>query len=157
MRDEMKLDMYSTILAVSSPMGLIHLLGDGKPYYHRSLGASLMVRNTHCSCVSKIYRTRICDTDYVVYPIQDIPWARIKQIAKSVDLKAVSRKRMILNNRYIENGFIYGFQRICNNIRQIRDKVRNVVSLWWFESPMAREPVQTRIVYYDAWPRALPP
>jgi len=119
----MKLDMDSTIF-------LIHLLGNGKPYYHRSLAASLVVRNTHCSCVSKIYRTRICDTDYVVHTIQDITSARIKQIAKSVDLKAVSRKRMIFNNRYIENGFIHRLQRICNNIRQSTDKVRNVVNLW---------------------------
>jgi len=91
----MRLDMDSAILAVSSPTGPIQFPGNGKPYYRRSLAASLMARNTRCSCVSKMYSTRICNTDYLVHPIQDIPGARIKRIAKSVDLKAVSRKRIV--------------------------------------------------------------
>ena len=117
MRDEMKLDMYSTILAVSSPTGLIQLAGNEKPYYHRLLATSLMASNTHCSCISKMYSIRISDTDYLVHPIQDVPWGRVKQIAKSVNLKAVSRKRIILNNPYIEKCSIYRFQRICRASR----------------------------------------
>jgi len=42
-----------------------------------------------------MYSMRICATDYLLYPVQNIPWARIKQIAKSVDLKAVSRKSIV--------------------------------------------------------------
>jgi len=84
----MKSDMYSTILAVSSPTGRIQLSGNEKPYYHRSLATSLMVRNTHCSCVSKVGDIRISDTNYLVHPIQDIPWGRVKQITKSINLKS---------------------------------------------------------------------
>jgi len=117
MRDEIKLDIYSTILAVSSPTGLIQLIGNEKPYYCRSLAASLIASNTHCSCISKMYGIRISDTDYLVHPIQDIPWGRVKQIAKSVNLKAVSRKRIISNNPYIKKCSIYRFQRICRASR----------------------------------------
>ena len=69
MRDEMKLDMDSPILAVSSPTGLIQLTGNEKPYYRRSLAASLMASNTHCSCISKMYSIRISDANYLVHPI----------------------------------------------------------------------------------------